>query len=486
MEKVAVIGAGPGGLVAARFLMAHGFEPTIYEAHSDIGGQWDNTNPMSGVWPLMRTNTARMVTRFSDLDYSDDIALFPRNQEVADYLKDYAGKMGLRDRIQTEVRLTHLNRSPRGWSLTLEDRDGVRQLEYAKVVIASGAYNKPDIPEIAGLGGFTGECGIVHSFDYTMPEVYRDKRVLVAGGSISSLEIASDLAMLGAKSVATTMRRQRYVMPKLIAGTPTESYGFTREGALWQEAASPEEWSEQTRAFCLQYGGNPGWFGAPEPDVDVNKAGLTGSNHYLNLVAEDRITCHPWIDRVDGSTVYFTDGMSADFDGIVFGTGFHVNLPFLSDDLRNALEVTDKSITLFEKTFHPDTPGLAFIGLWGQLGPYLPCLELQARYLAYNWSGLVDPPTEDEMHRGLQESREGHGKDVFQHMQAIRFARLADCFPEAGDLSADLIELLNANAVTAQSLRITGPDALSDAAHHVRLDAKRYGRKDLVLETPGD
>ncbi|MCW4356065.1 NAD(P)-binding protein [Hoyosella sp. YIM 151337] len=37
---VAVICAGPGGIVAARWLLAQGFEPTIFEQGPMLGGQW--------------------------------------------------------------------------------------------------------------------------------------------------------------------------------------------------------------------------------------------------------------------------------------------------------------------------------------------------------------------------------------------------------------------------------------------------------------
>ena len=38
--NVAVIEAGPGGLVAARWLLSQGFEPTIFEQSPMLGGQW--------------------------------------------------------------------------------------------------------------------------------------------------------------------------------------------------------------------------------------------------------------------------------------------------------------------------------------------------------------------------------------------------------------------------------------------------------------
>lgn len=473
MEKVAIIGAGPGGLAAARYLLSNGFDPVLYEAHGSIGGQWDISNPMSGVWPQMRTNTARMVTRFSDLDYPEGTAIFPRNQEVGAYLRAYADKMGLADRIHTGTLLTGLERADGGYRLTLEQGGETRSETFPRVVIATGPYNRPAIPAIDGLDGFTGPCGAIHAFRYKDPDAYRGKRVLIAGGNISSLEIAQDLAMLGAQSVATAMRRQRYVMPKMIAGTPVESYGFTREGALWQETASSDDWAEGTKAFVLQYGGNPAWYGAPEPDPDVRIAGTTGSQNFLNLVAEDRIRCHPWIDRIDGQVVQFTDGRQIEVDGIIFGTGYSLNLSYLSDELCKTLELTNKAITLHERTFHPDTPGLAFMGLWGQIGPYLPVLEQQARYLAYAWAGVVDA---GDMAAGLETSRKTARDDVYQHMQTIRFARLAGCDPQ-GRVDDDLGAVLNANAVTAISCRLVGHEALDGAEAQVRADAARFGLK---------
>ena len=46
-------------------------------------------------------------------------------------------------------------------------------------------------------------------------------------------------------------------------------------------------------------------------------------------------------------------------------------------------------IDLHLRTFHPALPGLAFAGLWDQAGPYFPPIELQARWIAYTWSGAV-------------------------------------------------------------------------------------------------
>ena len=90
MERVAVIGAGPGGLVAARYLQSEGFEPVIFEQGERIGGQWSADPGHSGVWPGMRTNTSRINTSFSDLPHDTASPTYPTNEAMGDYLQRYA------------------------------------------------------------------------------------------------------------------------------------------------------------------------------------------------------------------------------------------------------------------------------------------------------------------------------------------------------------------------------------------------------------
>jgi cation diffusion facilitator CzcD-associated flavoprotein CzcO len=81
-RRVAIIGSGPGGLVAARYLKHHGFEPVVFEQDEDIGGQWNVRSPHSGVWPSMVTNTSRWLTCFSDLALESEAAIFPSSEEI--------------------------------------------------------------------------------------------------------------------------------------------------------------------------------------------------------------------------------------------------------------------------------------------------------------------------------------------------------------------------------------------------------------------
>ncbi len=46
--KVAIVGSGPGGLAAAKFLKQHGFEPVLFEQNDAIGGHQTLAQRYSG------------------------------------------------------------------------------------------------------------------------------------------------------------------------------------------------------------------------------------------------------------------------------------------------------------------------------------------------------------------------------------------------------------------------------------------------------
>jgi dimethylaniline monooxygenase (N-oxide forming) len=187
------------------------------------------------------------------------------------------------------------------------------------VVVASGRFNKPLIPPLPGLDSFCGECGVLHSFGYKDPESFHGKRVLVIGCAISALEIASDLAMVGALRVASTYRRQRYVMQKLVAGVPSDVLAFTRFAALNAEVTPRELLGEKMQEYILRVFGNPEQFGAFRPAGDFLTVGRALSQHFLPLVAEGRIAVKPWIREVQGRNVRFSGETWEEFDAIVLG-----------------------------------------------------------------------------------------------------------------------------------------------------------------------
>ena len=113
-RRVAIIGSGPGGLVAARYLKQHGFEPVVFEQDHEIGGQWNVRSPHSGIWPSMVTNTSRLLTCFSDLAPEPGTPIFPSNVEILAYLKRYARAFDLPFQVRFGTRVELVERDPDG------------------------------------------------------------------------------------------------------------------------------------------------------------------------------------------------------------------------------------------------------------------------------------------------------------------------------------------------------------------------------------
>lgn len=475
---VAIIGAGPGGLAAAAWLLRHGFEPVIFEAAHRLGGQWNISSPMSGAWPGMRTNTSRVLTAFSDLDHAPGTAVYPTQPEVLDYLHRYAEQAGIATRIRLSTRVEKLSRdrAGEGW-LVQSRRGGTARLEhFARAVVATGRYTMPQVPEVPGLASFTGAGGAMHSMAYGGPAAYRDRSVLVAGCSISALEIASELALAGAARVTVAYRRQRYIFQKLLAGVPTDHIAFTRFAALAGAALPPAMVGAGLKQLLLSRCGSPEQFGAPKPEEDIFAAGISQSQHFLALVAEGRIRPRPWISRIAGQEVTFADGATESVDAILFGTGYRLSLPFLAPEIVAALGVDDRHIDLHDHTFHPDLPGLAFIGLFDQVGPLFPVLELQARWLAYAWAGLVPPPSDSAMRAGLARcrARRGGPQEVPMHAMAVLFARHAQVEPDPAQWPA-LQRALLFGPLSPASFRLQGPDRRADAPARTAEAAAAFG-----------
>ncbi|MDT7765772.1 MAG: hypothetical protein QOC63_5192 [Mycobacterium sp.] len=470
-RSVAVIGAGPGGLAAARWLLSQGFEPTIFEQGPMLGGQWTGLLGLSGVWPTMHTNTSRVMTAFSDLEHESDL-VYPSNRDILDYLHRYAEMFGLTSHVRFGSRVELLRRDGTGWVV---DHAGINE-SFDRAVVASGRFHVPAIPPVPGLDTFAGSEGAISTYHYKAPSRYRGKRVLVAGCAVSALELAADLAQLGAARVVVTQRRQRYVLPKFAAGVPSDHRIFTRYGTLANETLPAQEIDRQLKEIVAEAGGSPEQYGAPAPDPSLFAAGVTLNQHYLPLVGEGRITVRPWIESIAGATVTFADGHAEEFDGILFGTGFDLDLPFLSEDIRAILDLDAEHLDADRYTFHPDLPGLAFMGMWDQSGGYFVPLELQARWIAYTWGGAIPATSETDQRLAVDayRSRRGMPQKTRMNLVTLAFARAAGVEPHLENWP-HMRRALLFGPLAPSCFRLEGPDALPDAPLRFAREAATFG-----------
>src|SRR3954452_2200082 len=383
--RIAIVGAGPSGIVAAKQALDAGFDVTVFEAADDLGGQWHTTAAHSGVWPGMHTNTSRAMTAFSDLPAPEAHPLHPAAEQVQAYLAAYADAFGVARRVRLG---TPVGCVEPAWTVDGEPFDGV--------VVASGRVRRPRWPPV--VAAFHGE--VLHAFDYPGAEPFRDRATLVYGNGISGLEIASDLAPHA--PVVSAFRKPRYVIQKNVDGVSSDWQWYTLFGAIERRILAPDEWGRRQRERILRVAGNPADFGAPEPSEDLLTAGLSLCQDYLAQVRAGSIVCRPGIASIEGRTVAFTDGSAETVDAVICATGYDVDIPYLGSAVRHLL---GPDLTLYQRTFHPDLPGFGVVVQFLAQGPYFPLLELQARWIAAVWSGAVALPGEQAMRHAMAQPR---------------------------------------------------------------------------------
>ena len=372
MRSVAVIGAGPAGLAAAKHALDAGLEPVVFEASAELGGQWARAEGRSGIWPGMSTNTSRSMTAFADLPPDPAQPLHPLAPQIHGYLQSYAERFGLLERIRfgAPVETVEL-----GWRVDGEPFDGV--------IVATGRFHRARVPET--LQAFAGE--LMHGYDYPGREALAGRRVLVYGNGISGSEIAADLAR-GAE-VTHAFRKPRYVIRKNDDGCSSDWRWYTQASALLRRNLPPEQLSAQTRQRIIRLAGDPADQGAPRPDPELRVAGITLTQDWLGAVASGAVECRPAIAAIDGRDVRFDDDTSAGFDVLISATGYDLDVPCLGPGVRDVL---GPELRLHHRTLHPDLEGFAMVGQFFALGPYFPLLELQARWAVAVFAGQIPPP----------------------------------------------------------------------------------------------
>lgn len=172
-RHVAVIGAGPGGLVAARELRREGHRVVVFEQGDQVGGTWIYTSKLesdplgldpnravvhSSLYQSLRTNLPREIMGFVDYPFvakegkGRDSRRFPGHEEVLMYLQDFASAFKITElvRFETEVVLAKLAEGGK-WKVRSKGRSGVGVDEiYDAVVVCNGHYTHPRIADIPG------------------------------------------------------------------------------------------------------------------------------------------------------------------------------------------------------------------------------------------------------------------------------------------------------------------------------------------------
>jgi len=313
---VLVIGAGQSGLAIGRQLAQRGRSFLIVDAGPETGHVWASR------WDSLRLFTAARYSGLPGLPFPGDPDSHPTKDAVAQYLRRYAELFDVP--IRHNTRVTRVTRDGAGFTV---HTDG-ETYRAAQVVLATGPFQLPAIPGVAGSIG--SSIVQLHSSGYRNPEQLPDGPVLVVGAANSGVQIAAELNQT--RPVALSTGSPTRTLPQRILG----------RDLFW--------WLTTT-----------GLFTAPAQSLLGRRFRNSGElviGTGTRRLAAAGVSVHPRVVGADAATVTFADGTSNTPAAIVWATGYRSDYSFL--DIAGATDSTGAPV--HQRGVSP-VPGLYFVGL---------------------------------------------------------------------------------------------------------------------------
>jgi cation diffusion facilitator CzcD-associated flavoprotein CzcO len=186
-----IIGVGPCGLFQLHRLLQLGVRVTALDANSGVGGTWYRNR-----YPGCRFDSESFSYAYSfsqellqEWDWSERFAAQP---ETLRYLNYVADKFSLRERIQSDSRVTEAvwDQELEYWTLRVE---GGREVTTRFMLTAIGLLSAPTLPRLPGMDSFRGPS--FHTFYWPGDGVELEgKRVGVVGTGATGVQVISAIA----------------------------------------------------------------------------------------------------------------------------------------------------------------------------------------------------------------------------------------------------------------------------------------------------
>jgi len=184
--ETVIVGGGQAGLSVGYHLKKRGRSFVVLDAEERIGDSW------RARWDSLRLYSPAFRDALPGMPFPAAKTAYPTKDEMGDYLEAYATRFDLPVRSRAAVEtLTQEN-----GSYVARTTDG-RCFVGDNVVVATGVFRKPHLPEFAGE--LAPDITQLHSDDYRNLSQLQAGPVLVVGASHSGSDIAFEAA--GAHSV---------------------------------------------------------------------------------------------------------------------------------------------------------------------------------------------------------------------------------------------------------------------------------------------
>jgi len=311
-RDVVVVGGGQAGLALGWHLARQGRDFTILDAASQPAAAWRNR------WESLKLFTSVRYDSLPGRPFPGDPDSYPGRDEVVAYLTDYARDLPVER--ESDVRTVHP--ADGGYRVELAGRT----IDAEQVVIATGPFQVPRVPDIAAE--LHGSVEHFHSTDYRRPDALPPGPVLVVGGGNTGFQIAAELT--ATHEVHLSIGSRQTPLPQRVLGRDLFRV-LDRFGVMQKTADS-------------RIGRR----------LQANEDTLIGSRP--RTLRRLGATLRPRTVAADGTQVRFEDGTSMTVSSVIWATGYRLDHSFVEVPVFDGGRVVhQRGVTA--------SPGLYFLGL---------------------------------------------------------------------------------------------------------------------------
>jgi putative flavoprotein involved in K+ transport len=208
-----IVGAGQSGLAASRCLSERSIDHVVLE-RNEVANSWRRER-----WDSLRLLTPNWQCRLPGHSYDgDDPDGFMTTTEVVEFIAEYAKLIAAP--VVSGTTVTSVRRRADGYRVTTDQGEW----DCATVVLASGAFNVPHVPDFAR--DVPSEVTAMTPMEYRNPDQLSEGGVMVVGASATGVQIAAEIRRSGREVVLVVGEHVRG--PRMYRG---------RDIHWWMEAA---------------------------------------------------------------------------------------------------------------------------------------------------------------------------------------------------------------------------------------------------------
>jgi cation diffusion facilitator CzcD-associated flavoprotein CzcO len=301
-EDVLVIGAGPAGIASADALEKAGIRYKVIDRANVIGSTWDR------LYPTLRLNTTRFFSHMAQKRFPLAYGFYPTGRQYHDYLLEFVGE----HHFNIQLGITVHRVAPQGQLWRVETDSGTWL--YPTIISATGVWNNPHMPQIAGMQDFRGT--LIHAHDFRHAEQVTGQRVLVVGNGPSGV----DIAVASSATAASTHIAIRSGI-KLVRRFPL---GMPKQFWLMLGALLPGKWCDRLLKFVDQFGyGDTSAIGLIPPPPGAGGMTAYQGTELIDVVQAGKVTpINSAPHQFHAQAVTFADGSTHEFDTVIMATGY--------------------------------------------------------------------------------------------------------------------------------------------------------------------